>query len=391
MNETPASESHRLIVCPECERQVPDAPFCGACGAHLATEVGNSVHRHHSFAADPSQHVLHPSIVTTLFPHLPHRRRLPFQLALGIATIALIVLALLRWTGPAVALASFTIPLVYLLQLWEVEVYEDEPFLVIGVTLVLGAILGAVWAELTGSNITHLLLQNATLGVNGSRLLQGAILYPLGAQVLMLVGGVAMYFRSRYAEALDGFTFGVAGALGFMAASTLVNLIPELREGLVSNATAWDSVLDALQRGVLAPVISASLAGLVCGSLWLSRAPTRRLPGQWLFVGLGPVIVLTVVARVLLGLESVTLTDLLSAVAANTLAAIVLIVWVRVAVHYMLLAEAAEVTIGPDMPCSHCHHIVPRMAFCPNCGIATRATPKSGSGRAHRVAAQGAV
>jgi hypothetical protein len=44
----------------------------------------------------------------------------------------------------------------------------------------------------------------------------------------------------------------------------------------------------------------------------------------------------------------------------------------------MLLAEAAEVPVGPPLTCAHCHRVVPRMAFCPHCGIAVGATPKVG-------------
>ena len=54
---------------------------------------------------------------------------------------------------------------------------------------------------------------------------------------------------------------------------------------------------------------------------------------------------------------------------------------VRVAIHHMLLAEAVDVPEGPILPCTHCRRLVPRMAFCPHCGIATRATPKVGAGR----------
>jgi RsiW-degrading membrane proteinase PrsW (M82 family) len=380
-----------LVQCPVCNREVPDGAYCGACGAHLASEIGNAQHRHHAYAANPSQHILHPSLVTTLFPHLPHRHRLPFQIAFGVAAAALIVLGLLRWTGPAIALAALAVPLIYLLQLYEVEVYEDEPVLIIGTTLIVGVVLGALWAHFSGPIVTKILLQDNTLGTSPGRLLVGGVILPLAAQILMVAGGLALYFRRRYDEALDGFTFGVAGALGFTAASTIIYLWPELNQGLVSSATQTESVLDALFRGVLTPFVNASLAGIICGALWLRRGATRRVPYHWLVVGLIPAIVVVVAIRVLLGLESVIYLDTLTGVATWGAAAIFLLVWVRVVLHYMLLTEAVEVPIGPEGLCSHCHHIVPRMAFCPNCGIATRATPKSGAGRINRAVRQGAV
>ena len=416
MNEGTSASVPPLVQCPVCSRDVPDGAYCGACGAFLSSEVGNTVHRHEAYAANPSQHVIHPSIVTTLFPHLPHRHRFPFQVAFGVTAAALLTLGLLRWTGPSIALAALAVPLMYLLQLYEVEVYEDEPLLIIGVTVAVGAVLGGIWAHFTGSEVTHILLQNSTLGTTAGRLLEGGVLLPLGSQVLMLAGGLALYFRRRYDEALDGFTFGVAGALGFTAASTIVNLWPELNQGFVSSAQQTDSVLETLQRGLLTPFINASLAGLICGALWLRRGPTRSLPYHprsasaegksetWgsqgpsqqrpyhqLVVGLVPAIVVVVAIRVLLGLESVVYIDALTSAAACSAAAILLLVWVRFALHYTLLTEAVEVPIGPEGPCSHCHRIVPRMAFCPYCGIATRSTPKSGTGRANRAVRQGAV
>jgi hypothetical protein len=389
MNEHQSAGTHPTIVCPACGQTVPDGQFCGACGAHLTSAVGNHVQRYHAYAADPSQHVLHPSVVTTLFPHLPHRHRRPFQLALAVSVVVLVIFGVLRWTGPTIAVASLAVPLIYLLQLYEVEVYEDEPFLIIGTTLVAGIVIGGVWAHYTAPVITRLLVENNTFGVSGLRMLEGGVLIPLGAQILMLAGPLALYLRRRYNEALDGFTFGVAGALGFTLAVTMIDLIPALSQGEVSSAFWPNSVLDTLQRGLLVPIVNSSLTGLLCGALWLRRGPIRRLKYGPALVGIWPILAVVVVARVLLGSETVIYNDSLTSAAAYGLAALLALVWVRMAVHYMLLTEAAEVRIGADITCSHCQHIVPRMAFCPNCGIATCATPKTGTGRANRAVRQG--
>ena len=68
-----------LVNCPHCESVVPAGDFCGHCGAHLITA---STSRTHAFAAVPSERVAHPSIISTLFPHLPHRRGGAFRWAL---------------------------------------------------------------------------------------------------------------------------------------------------------------------------------------------------------------------------------------------------------------------------------------------------------------------
>ena len=373
------------VECPACGRAVPDGAFCGACGAHLSGTAAASVHRRYAYAADPAQHVLHPSIVSTLFPHLPHRQRRPFQIAVGLTLLLLVVLSLARLTGPAIAVAALGIPLIYLLYLYQVEVYEDEPVLIVGATLVLGVVVGAVWAYVTGPRITQILLGDSTFGVTAGNVALGGVVLPLAAQALMLLGALALYPRRRYDEALDGFTFGAAGALGFTLAGTIVTLLPTLHQGFQSSVPVGSNLLDTLRQGLLAPLINASTTGLLAGALWLRRGPIRRLRFHAIAVSWGAVLIGVVVLRVYLGLVSVLLLDPLREAAAQVIALVLLIVWVRVAIHQMLLTEAVETPIGPDMPCSHCHFVVPRMAFCAHCGIATRATPKAGSGRAHRV------
>jgi len=373
------------VDCPVCGRGVPDGAFCGACGVHLVGPIADGRHRHHAYAANPAQHVFHPSIVSTLLPHLPHRQRLPFQIAFGVTAALLLVLGLARLTGPAIAVAALAVPLIYLLYLYQVEVYEDEPVVIIGATLVLGAIIGVVWAYVTGPIVTGILVRNSTFGVTWGGVLLGGVILPLAAQGLMFAGALVLYTRRRYDEALDGFAFGAAGALGFTMTTTLVNLLPTLHQGEQSHVPVAANVLDIVQRGLLTPLINASATGIVAGALWLRRGSMRRRRFHTVTVGLGTVLVGVVAWRLFLGIASVVLLDPLRSAAAYVIAAVLLMVWARIVIHYLLLTEAVKTPIGPDLPCSHCHFIVPRMAFCAHCGIATRATPKAASGRTNRV------
>ena len=50
---------------------------------------------------------------------------------------------------------------------------------------------------------------------------------------------------------------------------------------------------------------------------------------------------------------------------------------VRIAVHLALLHEAREEMRAALILCGECGHVVPDMAFCPNCGTATRASSRS--------------
>jgi hypothetical protein len=380
-----APETRGLIVCHNCGRSVPAGEFCGACGASLVADAPNAAHRHHAFAANPAEHVLHFNVVSTLFPHLPHRRSAPFRIGLILSAVLLLVLGYARLTGPAVAAAALCVPLLYLLYLYEVEVYEDEPFYVIGVTFVLGIILGGLFAYFTGRLVTQTLLLNVSQGAATGKIVLAVVVFPLVAMMLMLVGPLIIFATRHYDEALDGFTFAAASAMGFTLAATVVNLWPQLQEGLQSSAPSVDNALAILQRGLLNPFIYASLAGLIAGAIWLLRGRVRTLAAHGWTTTLWTNILVAVVVLVGLGFVNVYIVRAPLAVGIYALVAAALLLWVRIALHHMLLAEAVEVEIGPDAPCFHCHHIVPRMAFCPNCGIATRATPKTGVGRTGRV------
>jgi hypothetical protein len=353
----------------------------------LEASIPKAAQRPHAFAANPHEHVLHLSPVSTLFPHLPHRRSAPFRLALMAVAIALIVLGYERLTGPSIAVAAFAVPLLYLLYLYEVEVYEDEPEVVIGATVVAGLILGFLWAHFTSNTVTQTMLLNAApQGAPAGRIILIGAIFPLAAQILMLVGALLIYFTREYDEALDGFSFGAACALGFVLAGTLVQLWPELNSGLTSVAPATQNALRVIQRGLLTPFIDASTTGLIAGALWLWRRPRRTLAAYGWTTTLWLQILIAAAVQVGLGLASIYVTSQAWSTLIFFVVAVLLLLWVRVAIHHFLLAEAADAGTepGPLIPCSHCHHVVPRMAFCPNCGVATRSTPKTGSGKVGR-------
>jgi RsiW-degrading membrane proteinase PrsW (M82 family)/RNA polymerase subunit RPABC4/transcription elongation factor Spt4 len=379
------ARAHPVITCHSCEREVPAGEYCGACGTHLSDTAASGADRRHAFAAHPGEQVLHLSVISTLFPHLPHRQAAPFRLAFAGATVVLVALGLFQVTGPAIAAAAAVVPLLFLLYLYEVEVYEDEPIFVIAGTFLVGALLGLLWALVTGPIVTQVVIAAGAGGPPAGDVLVAGVALPLAGQLLMLAGAAVMYFTRSYDEALDGFAFGAAGALGFTFLSTLVYLFPELQQGLFSNVPPVVGALRIVQSGILIPLIAACTTGLIAGALWLRRGKVRAHAAQSWTTSLGASIAVGFGAQVALGLVSIFVSGSTVAVFIYGLVAVGLLVWVRVALHHMLLSEAVLVKIGSDSVCTHCHRLVPRMAFCPHCGIATRATPKSGAGRAGRA------
>lgn len=362
-------EGPPLVTCPHCGSLVPAGDFCGHCGAHLTSD---SKRRTHAFAATPTEEVAHLSIITTLFPHLPHRRGGPFRLALIAGAAVVLVLAALHLFAPATAAAVFVLPALYLIYLYDVEVYESEPWLVIGATMVAGAVLGFVSAYLFGGSLATRLMT----ADRGTAFILEGIVIPVASQLLMLAGPLFLFsFRRRFREPLDGLAFGAASALGFTLTSSLTYLWPLLTEPLPGTGSTVGWAVRLTQAGLLTMLINACTTGVVSAAIWLERFDRRRAGRPW-YSSLVATLVVAFGTQLLLGVNAFLEQDLALDVGVVILVAIALLLYVRVVIHDALLVEGAEHEIGPDSICPECHRIVPTMAFCPACGAARSAAPK---------------
>ena len=379
MTEQGQLEGPPLVTCPHCGRTVPAGNFCGHCGAHLPSA---STTRRHAFAAVPTERVAHLSIISTLFPHLPHRRGGAFRWALLAGGAAVLVLAALHLFAPATVAATLLLPVLYLLYLYEVEVYEDEPWLVIGATMVTGAVLGYAFTAFSGRAVS---LLNLTGDRENSFVLAGVAI-PIVAQALMLAGPLLLYvFRGRFREPLDGLTFGAASALGFTLTSSLTKFWPAITGSLVSGGDPIDWSLRLLQVGILVSLINASTTALVAAAVWLHRYDRRRISRPWASSILATLIV-AFGAQLVVGMLTFALPNVATEVLIRLVAALALLLYVRLVIHQALMVEAVEHEIGPDSQCPECHRIVPTMAFCPSCGAARAAASKLGRARVGGVA-----
>jgi len=356
-----------LVLCPHCGSMVPSGDFCGHCGAHLVTA---SAARRHAFAAVPSEPVVHLSLISTLFPHLAHRRGGAFRWALLAGLVAVLLLALLHLFAPATAMAVFLLPVLYLLYLYEVEVYDSEPWLLVGATMAAGALFGYVFAIVIGGTLADLDLTGDT--TNG--VLLSVIAIPILMQALMLAGPLALYYyRPELREPLDGMTFGAASALGFTLTATLTGIWPLLGGPLIGTGSPIDWALRLLSIGILIALINAITTSLVTGGIWLHRYDRRQAGRGW-EAGVLTTLLVAVGAQILLGAAGYAVDDLLTLVAIQVVIAVVLLIFMRLVIHRALLAEGAEHEIGPQMQCPECHRLVPRMLFCPSCGVARAAS-----------------
>ena len=368
-----------LVTCPHCGSLVPEGAFCGHCGAHLAQA---NARRTHAYAAVPTERVVHQSIITTLFPHLPHRRGAPFRAALLAGGALVLLLAVLHLFAPATVAAALVLPVLYLIYLYEVEVYESEPWLVIGATMVAGALLGVAFTNIAGNALAGLVLT----GDSETGFVVAGVAIPVTAQSLMLAGPLLLYvYRDRFREPLDGLSFGAASALGFSLASSLATFWPALAGPLVATGSPIDWALRLARAGLLVALVNASTTALVTAAVWMHRYDRRRTnrPAESSILA---TLVVAYGAQVALGILGFAVQDLVVGTGILLVAAAALLLYLRRVIHDALLLEGAEHEIGPDSTCPECHRVVPTMAFCPACGAARSASSK----HARRSAAKGA-
>jgi hypothetical protein len=364
------------ITCPFCSVSVPDAPFCGACGAHLAAGDTGHAQRLHAYAAFPDEPVLHLSAASTLFPHLSHRAKAPFRAALGVLLALIVVFSLAGTAAPLVAVSAFGVPLVFLIYVFEVDPYESSFVLPTAVAVAVGAGLGVGWSLVANRFVNDALAPSVNGGIGSARSLVAGIAVPAVAEVLMCLTVPAVRaFQRGATESLDGFVVGATGALGFTFASTIVLLRPWLEDGQLLHGSVLSTLAQGLIRGAVWPLVSALATGFVGAAYWATIGRTTAAAGRWLT---SPVLAFSLALILQCGtaLASIAVLPDTELLVAEAAALAVLIVTTRIGLHHVLIHEASEATIGGPRRCGHCAKVVASMPFCPQCGVAERAVAR---------------
>ncbi len=366
--------------CAVCDTDVPAGAFCGTCGAHLSPRRGNGrgVLRLAAYGAAPGEHVLRLSVASSLFPHLPHRSRAPFRVALAALFLALVAFALLRWQAPLIAVSALGLPMLFLLYLHESDIDDDLPISSLVMTVGLGVGLGACWALLTGHIVADSYDVALSGGTSEGHSVLEALAIPAGSAVLMTLPAVVVrLLRPGTRESLDGFVIGALSAIAFVASATLTRLAPQFATGPTAQDRSVSGLLaEAGIQGVAMPVTAAAAGGLVGVALWFTRpADKDRWPSVVLLVA--SFLVVLGIWVVLGVMEVAPFTNGLH-FGLHVFVAIFALLALRIGVQAALLHEAHdEMNPEAQVLCPHCDHVVPDAAFCPNCGVAARAASRT--------------
>jgi hypothetical protein len=378
-----ASTAVPRMQCRGCGFDVPSGNFCGRCGLH-ATEDRSEPRRWlrpATFGAAPNEKVLRPYLLSALFPHLPNRSRRPFRWTLAIATVALFGFALLRLPAAAVAVAALGLPLLFVLYVRASGVGRDMPRSSLILAAVLGAVLGIAWVLVSGSVVANNYGVPMAVGLAVHHLLGAGFAIPTVGMVLMTVPAFVVRLRpSATRESLDGFVIGALGALAFTAAATLTRLAPQFTTGLFAHARPVKGlVVEAALCGITVPVTGAAAGGMVGLMLWYHHPDSddaddhpRRVRAVLALLAAAALLIHAAAGVIdIVGLAQTPMLVL------HLLMALLILIALRVALQLALLHETHD-PINEDQPllCIACEMVVPDMAFCPACGVATRASSR---------------
>lgn len=363
--------------CDHCAHDVPDGVFCTRCGAHQGTsdEIGNAQTRIHRYAAHPGEHVVQPSVFTTLFPHLGQRKIHEFRWAFLVGLAGILILYIAGLISAAILVAAFLVPVLYLIYLYEAQVYRDEPATVLGFTIGGGIAVGIVVTLLerlvyhpfqdAGNPLAH-----AGVGIGG--LLFLGLLLPVVQEALKPLPAFFLPNRIDFPETVDGLVFGIASGLGFSLAETLIVFSGALTN-LGAHVEPANWIYQLLTLAVLTPLLQGSATGMIVATIWRYRR--GRLAGR----EIGGV-AMAVIAHVAFALG----TQLMNNAAVSPLFVLIwqgavvgaLLIYIRFLLHHALLEEAAHMGYAETV-CPNCHMHIVASGFCPNCGMALTAAPNS--------------
>jgi hypothetical protein len=358
------------MVCRACETEVPDAAFCGRCGAQQAGSKGRL--RIRAYAVAPNEHTLLPFFVTSLFPQLPQRSRMAFRVGLAVSLLGVIAFALLRWQAPLITVGALGLLILFVLFLRESDVDDDLPRSLLTLTAAMGIGLGVGCAYAVNAFVPDDYVLTLGTAYDDSQTLSDKLLViadPVLYALLMLIpAAVIRLIRRGSRESLEGYVIGALGSISFTSAATLTLLAPQFETGIRASDRAVDTlVVQAGIQLIAVPLTAAMLGGLAGMALWFGR---RSL------IAVSVLLVLGLYA--LFGLMDLETIPILVQLVLYLLIALFAVIALRLAVQYVLLSKGHDPENHSGyLRCFHCHQVEPDMPFCPNCGVATHAASRS--------------
>jgi hypothetical protein len=282
---------------------------------------------------------------------------------------------------------------VYIVYIYDVNLWEDEPVIVTGLAFVLTGALTVgftiLWTILRGpvpygtTTYEDSLSAAPTVGT----FLLVALAVPIVGEVIRQIGPVLLVRRQEFDDLMDGLTFGVISGVSFACFDTLTRHWELLTGGLQGRDPGlWVSLI--FLEGFVKPLIIGTASGIAVAEFsGLGRGYDGFTPRY--FRGVGEAILANAAYQ--------AGTYLFSFVGDATLGVILSILWgliilaililrVRNVLHTGLMEAALERSardsgFGPTgglQYCAQCEMpLMDHAAFCTACGTAVRVQPKA--------------
>lgn len=377
------------MECSRCRAQLPEvAHFCHRCGQDMRSP---DLARRKSFAVKPDEPVASFALISSIMPRGVGDRPQTYRIAFTIALVAALAAAISGALPIAVLLAAFAVPIVYIVYIYDVNLWEDEPVPVTALAFLLTGVLGA--GLLLGARQLGWFDQLGSLGNQGPdlvRFLLVAIVVPVVGEVIRQIGPVILASRPEFDDLMDGLTFGVISGVAFATADTLVRHWPLITGGFINELDPglWATLI--FLEGFVKPIIFGTATGIACAEFSGLGEGYDGFAGNYLR-GLADALLAQVAYAggiFLLGhIDNATLRVMLQLVWALVILG-VLIIRVRTILHTGLMEAALEASaregvgqttgVGaegdPDF-CGRCEMpLLSGAAFCTACGTASRTT-----------------
>jgi RsiW-degrading membrane proteinase PrsW (M82 family) len=378
------------------ENQTPELPagarFDPFTGAQLGT--GADGERKNSFALQPGEPVASFNVLSSLMPLASGTAPQTYRWALGLGILIPVVAGALGFLAFAFVAAALVVPAAYVVYLYDVNQWEDEPLWVvlgaIGAAAALGVGFTFLWhAGLLGNDLSTVDFDgHGSGGIRWTSFLVLVLLVPIVGEVLKEVGPILLARRPKFDDMIDGLTFGVAAGAAFAAAETIV-----VNRGLFStfgqvdspNSGFWVSLI--LSAAVVKPIVYGAATGIAVASFsGLGAGYDGFRPGY--FRGLAEAVGANILFQggLFFSARVEGTTGAVIGLVWGALIAAVLVVRLRYVLHYAVLEAALEAastgTTSKDAAvgtayCPSCEMpLVAGANFCVACGTSVRAGNK---------------
>lgn len=379
--------------CPRCSTPLPSgAAFCHACGTDPVHGDDRGDGRRHSYAVAPGQSVWSFDVVSPLMPLASERTPQTYRFALLAGAAVPAIAVMLGWLPFAFAAAALLVPTVYLVYLYDVNEWEDQPVAVLGGTIALAAVLSLGFTLLWhGALLPDDSLSSSRTGTwSIGTFLVICVVVPVIGEALRQIGPVVLSRRPAFDDLIDSVTFAVASGATWAAVETLVVNRSLLLDGPGSldqvDAAHWWMLL--ITAGIVKPIVFGSATAIALAGFSGVGAGYRGFGPHHLR---GTAEAVAAVALYSVGQYTAdrvdgTVGSALGLLTALAVAAVV-VLRVRLVLHTALMESALEAALtgGEGQHAAHgtayCGNcdmpLLPGAAFCSACGTSTRAVPKA--------------